>query len=209
MKSIGETLKDARVKKKLSFVMLSSKTKIRVEFLQAIENEEWEKLPEFPVVLGFAKSVAGALGLSSQAVGAMLKRDYPPKELPISPKPDVSKTFIWSPRIAFVLGIIGVSLLVIGYLIFQYIGFVSPPKLVVDFPKDNQTVQGSEVFVSGKTETDAIVKANNQPVLVDSDGNFSTSINVVENTKEVVVVANSRSGKETVVRVNIRVELGK
>jgi cytoskeletal protein RodZ len=57
MNSIGKILKNARIKKKLSLSSLSDKTKIKRDFLDAIEKEEWEKLPEFPVVLGFVKSI--------------------------------------------------------------------------------------------------------------------------------------------------------
>jgi cytoskeletal protein RodZ len=208
MKSIGETLKEARTKKKLSVENLSTKTKIRREFLEAIENENWSKLPEFPVVIGFVKSIAGSLKLNSETVAALLKRDYPPRTIRINPKPDISRNFIWSPKLTFWLGIIIVSFAVLGYLITQYIGFKSPPKLSIDYPKDGQLVTERQIFVSGQTESDVTVKVNNQPALVDSDGNFSTKIEVSPETKEIIVVADSRSGKESMLKVNINVNLG-
>jgi cytoskeletal protein RodZ len=206
LKSIGDTLKEARIKKKFSVETLSEKTKIRREFLDAIEKEDWTKLPEFPVVIGFVKSMSGALKLNADSMVSLLKRDYPPKVIRINPKPDVSKTFVWSPRLTFWLGIIIVSLGVVSYLVSQYIGFKSPPKLVIEFPKEGQVVAQKEVFVSGLTESDATIKVNNQPVLVDSDGNFSTQVQIASDTKEIVVVADSRTGKESVVKVNIVVE---
>ncbi len=207
MKTIGQTIKEIRTKKKLSLNSLSVKTKIRREFLEAIEKEDWVKLPEFPVVLGFVKSIASTLRLNSDMATALLKRDYPPKIVAINPKPDVSKKFIWSPRFTFLLGIVVVSVGVFGYLVYQYVNFISPPKLLVEYPRDGQSVATSELFVSGWTESNVIIKVNNQPVLVDDEGVFSTKIEVVKDTREVVVVANSRSGKESVVKVNINVEL--
>jgi cytoskeletal protein RodZ len=209
MRTIGVILKEARVKKKLSIESLSVRTKIRREFLDAIEKEEWGRLPEFPVVLGFVKSIAGTLKFDTKAVAALLKRDYPPKALHVNPKPDVSKSFVWSPKLTFLLGIVIVSLVVLGYLVFQYLGFISPPKLDIEFPTDDQVVTQTQVFVSGKTESSAVVKVNNQPVLVDDEGNFSTHIEVVPETKEVIIVAVSRSGKETTVSRKIDVNLDK
>lgn len=207
LKTIGETLKEARVRKRLSLNSLSVRTKIRKEFLEAIEKGDWNSLPDFSVVLGFVKSVGGALELSIATTTALLKRDYVPQTLSVNPKPDVSKNFIWSPKLTFWLGIIVVSTAVLGYLIYQYIGFISPPNLEVDFPPNGQVIMENKIFVSGKTESGVAVKVNNQPTLLDDNGNFSTEIEVVVETKEIVVVANSRSGKETVVRRSINVEL--
>ena len=65
MKTIGRALKEARTQKRLSLSKLESQTKIKKNFIQAIENEDWESLPEFPVVVGFVKSIAGALKISA------------------------------------------------------------------------------------------------------------------------------------------------
>ena len=43
--------------------------------------------------------------------------------------------------------------------------------------------------------------------LVDEEGNFALQINIISDTKEIVVSAKSRAGKETVIRRNINPEL--
>ena len=58
MLSIGELLKQGRLKKKISLVKLEEKTKIKKEFISAIEREEWANLPDYPTVLGFVKTLA-------------------------------------------------------------------------------------------------------------------------------------------------------
>jgi len=94
-------LKDGRAKKRYSRERVAKATKIKLEFIEAIEKEDWERLPEFPAILGFVKSVAEVLKLSKRQVAALLRRDYPPKVLPVNPKPDVSAKFTWSPRLTF------------------------------------------------------------------------------------------------------------
>ena len=206
MKTIGQILKNARVKKKYSLAKLEDLTKIRKEFIDSIEKENWENLPAFPTIFGFVKSISAPLGLDERTASATLKRDYPPKDLTISPKPDISSKFTWTPKLTFALGIGVVILSILGYLIFQYSRFTSAPSLKVESPKEGQVVSGNAVLVFGSTDSDAKVIINNQPVLVDADGKFSVSIEVVSETKEIITKAISRSGKETVVSRKIVVQ---
>ncbi len=206
MKTIGQILKDARVRKNYSVKKIEEITKIKSNFIELIEKEKWGSLPSFPTVLGFVKSLATSLSIDENMAVAVLKRDYPPKALNINPKPDVASRFTWSPRLTFAVGIVLVMLFVFGYLIFQYVGFVSPPRLSIDSPKENQTVEGRSVLVFGSTETDAKITVNNQPVLVDGSGKFTVSIGVAPETKEIIIKAISRSGKETEVKRKIEVK---
>jgi cytoskeletal protein RodZ len=207
MKTIGKLLKDARAKKRYSLAKVEEHTKIKQDFIRAIESQDWKDLPDYTVVVGFVKNIAGFLGVSQKQATALLRRDYPPQKLTINPKPDVSKEFRWSPRLTFVVGVAMVIIVVLGYLGFQYIGFVSPPRLEVFEPREGQVVKVDSIKVSGQTNPDAVVKANNQPILVNEDGAFSADINIFEGTSEIVIKATSRSGKETTVHRNIKAEL--
>ena len=207
MKTIGQAIKETRVKKNISFSKLAAITKIKKEFIQAIEKENWQLLPEYPVVTGFVKNIAQALGLNRKGIVALLRRDYPPKELTINPKPDVAREFVWSPKLTFFAGIALVTITVFGYLIIQYIKFISPPKLIVDFPKEQMVIKENSLKVSGDTDPEATLKINNQPVILDQNGHFSADIEVFEGTKEVKIISKSRSGKETVITRKIEVKL--
>lgn len=205
MKTIGQILYEARSARKYSLRRIGEITKIKTNFIEAVENEKWEALPSFPTVLGFVKSLAGATGVEEKMAVAVLKRDYPPKKLNINPKPDVSSKFVWGPRLTFVIGVGAITALVFGYLIFQYVRFVSPPRLILESPKEDQAVSSGNVLVFGETDADAKITVNNQPVLVDSSGKFSVSISVVPETKEIVVRAISRSGKESDISRRIKI----
>ena len=207
MKTIGETLKEARLKKRHSLAKVEKETKIKKEFIEAIEKEDWGKLPDLTVVTGFVKNIASFLELNPTSLAALLMRDYPPQALSINPKPDVSKQFVWSPKLTFLVGIIVVLMIIFGYLIFQYREFISPPSLEVNQPKENQIITQREIEVSGKTDPDTVVKVNNQSVLLDEEGNFETKIGIFEGTNEIIIKAISRSGKETEVRRKIIPEL--
>lgn len=207
MKTIGKVLKEARIGKKFSREKLEKETKIKKGFIEAIEKETWDELPDFPVVQGFIKSISRSLNVEKKKTLALLRRDYPPKELRVNPKPDISDKFTWSPKIAFFVGVGAVTILILGYLGYQYRQFISSPPLNVKNPKDGQVVEENTVTVSGNTSSDATVKVNNQLVLVDDSGDFSVEIEITKNTKEIVIKATSRSGKEALVRRKIEPNL--
>ena len=206
MKKISEILKDARIDKKFSLIHLENITKIKISFIEAIEKEDWDALPPFPTVLGFVKSLATALSIDENMAVAVLKRDYPPKNLRISPSPDVANKFVWSPKLTFALGVGIILIILLGYLGIQYIHFISPPRLLIESPKEDQMITTGNVDVFGKTDSDAKVIINSQPVEVSLDGKFNVSLEVVPETREIVITASSRSGKITEVRRTINVQ---
>jgi len=77
MRTIGVLLKEARGKKRYSLDYLAQLTKIKKDFIERIENEDWASLPDFTVVTGFVKSVSKSLDLEERNTVALLRRDYP------------------------------------------------------------------------------------------------------------------------------------
>lgn len=206
MKTIGEFLKDGREAKSLSLTYLERKTKIKKDFIQAIEEENWHKLPEFPVVVGFVKNIASALDRDVPQAVAFLKRDYPPQKEGENAKLPVKERFSWTPKLTFFAGLVAVSLLVVSYLSIQYFNFVKPPTLAVYTPREGEVVKVGSTEVSGKTDSQATLVVNNQPVIVSDDGKFETQIEVAKETTEIRVSATSRSGKVSTLSRTIRVE---
>ena len=199
MKTVGIYLRDSRRSQKKSLADLEKVTRIKKDFIRSVEKESWSKLPDYPVVSGFVKSIAGALSLNQARVVAMLRRDYPPQSVSINPKADVLGKFVWSPKLTFFAGIIIVTVTIVGYLGFQYYNFVQPPALEIYLPANDDEVFESTLVVSGKTNPESVVRVNNQPVIVKEDGVFVTTIEVFQKTQEVLIKSVSRSGKETVI----------
>lgn len=206
MLTIGQILKEARLRKKVSLATIEKHTKIKKNFVILIEKNDWENLPEYPVVSGFVKNLAVFLDLPPQNAIAFLRRDYPPKKLSINPKPDIESKFVWSPKMTFALGIAVVTLLVLGYLGLEYQKFIKPPEIEIISPKINQIVLEEKVKVEGKTTTDVTLTINNQPIILDQEGNFVTEILITKDTKSLIFKAISRSGKVTEKEVTIKVE---
>jgi cytoskeleton protein RodZ len=63
---IGNSLRDARLRRHLDFRQVEQATKIRSRYLRALEEEDFESLPAETYVRGFLRSYADFLGLDGQ-----------------------------------------------------------------------------------------------------------------------------------------------
>src|SRR3954453_5615450 len=66
MFEIGNSLRDARLRKELDFPELEQGTKIRAKYLRALEDETFDQLPGPTYVKGFLRTYADYLGLDGQ-----------------------------------------------------------------------------------------------------------------------------------------------
>ncbi|MGD0197761.1 MAG: helix-turn-helix transcriptional regulator [Solirubrobacteraceae bacterium] len=71
---IGAALREARERRGLSRAEVETRLKIRDRYLQAIEDESWDRLPGYAFARGFLRSYAQLLGLDGDALVAEFKR---------------------------------------------------------------------------------------------------------------------------------------
>lgn len=75
---IGATLREARGRRKLDLIEVEEAIKIRVRYLQAIENEEWDALPGGAYTRGFIRTYAAYLGLDGDRLADDYRRNTAP-----------------------------------------------------------------------------------------------------------------------------------
>jgi transcriptional regulator with XRE-family HTH domain len=83
---IGETLREARNRRKLGLSEVEAAIKIRVRYLQAIENEEWDALPGGAYTRGFIRTYAGYLGLDGERLAEDYRSSAEPSGVERAPK---------------------------------------------------------------------------------------------------------------------------
>ena len=66
MFEIGNSLREARLRREIDFVEAEPATKIRGKYLRALEDEQFEVLPAQTYVKGFLRTYAEYLGLDGQ-----------------------------------------------------------------------------------------------------------------------------------------------
>jgi len=65
---IGTTLRESRVRRSLTLQQVEEDTKIRVKYVQAMENEDWDDMPGVTYVKGFLRTYATYLGLDPDVI---------------------------------------------------------------------------------------------------------------------------------------------
>ena len=78
MSSIGETLRRERLRRNLGLDQISRELKISTRFLEAIEEERFERLPAGVFAKSFVRQYARYLGLDEDDVAAEVQRILAP-----------------------------------------------------------------------------------------------------------------------------------
>jgi cytoskeleton protein RodZ len=73
---IGETLREARMRRRIDMTEVESATKIRGKYLRALENEEWDALPGPTFVKTFLRTYAEYLGLDARLLVEEYRQRY-------------------------------------------------------------------------------------------------------------------------------------
>lgn len=107
--NFGERLKREREMREVSLKEVTTATRIGSRFLEALENEDWEKLPGGIFNRGFVRAIARYLGLDEENLLAEYDLAHGEQGLPV-PQPyenKIPRPPIWIPILA-VLGLLAV-----------------------------------------------------------------------------------------------------
>jgi cytoskeleton protein RodZ len=87
MTSIGDTLRRERIRRGLELEKVASETKIGLHLLEAMEADQFDRLPGGVFTRSFLRQYAHALGLDEEELIASLKEQFeePPEPLPAPP----------------------------------------------------------------------------------------------------------------------------
>jgi cytoskeleton protein RodZ len=75
---IGATLREARSRRKVDLAEVETAIKIRLRYLRAMENEEWDVLPGGAYTRGFIRTYANYLGLDGERLADEYRRSVAP-----------------------------------------------------------------------------------------------------------------------------------
>ncbi len=208
MTTVGQILSQARNRKKLTLEQVEKATRIRLKFLVALEKDELTKLPPGTFTKGFIKNYAAFLGLPVDDTLAFYRRQVNEKVSPLpvrNPAPPTPK----SPLSSLSLTSIGVFILVVLffiYLVYSYFRYAGAPALNLNSPSKNAVVSEEQIEVSGKTDPDATLTINNQPVSLNENGSFSTKVTLTPGLNTITVVSSNKFHRQTTLTRNLRLE---
>lgn len=207
MLNVGRMLYDARIAKGTSLEQAERDTRIRAKYLRALENNNFDKLPGRSYVAGFIKNYSDYLGLNSNHTLAIFRRQFDDTQatqvLPRGMTESFgSSSFHLTPRLAAIIGSGILLVLFFSYLFFEYRYVALAPTLTVDNPVNEQRVQVGSIVVQGKSDPDATITINAQPVSLQVDGQFSTEVSLKPGINTITIESKNKFGKNaTVMRV--------
>ena len=198
----GQKLRDERQSRGLSLLEVSGATKIRVEFLEAIEKGEYEKLPSASYAHGFVGNYAKFLDLEEEEILALFRREFDGKKVyKVLPEGLVGQKEMPLKRFKIRQVVILIALLFIfllGFLVFQYRYAFINPSITLSNPSEMSVLSSSTILVLGKTDPNSTITVNDEQVSVNSDGIFKKEIIGFPGKTTITVKAVNRFGKQTV-----------
>lgn len=202
MRTVGQILKEKRLEYGFVLDQVEKNTKIRTKFISAIEADDYRKLPPSPYIEGFLKNYADFLGLRSETILAIFRRQYALKSKINKTKveePLKQSNWQLTPNKAIFVSVIIVILILFGYFYNQFRLLHTPPPLNLESPKADMVTKETKIAIFGDTDRDATLTINNEPVLVKSDGKFFKEIDINIGNNTLLVEAKSRVGEKTIV----------
>lgn len=201
MRTVGQILKETREDQFYSLEEVEKSTKIRKELLQALEADDYKKLPPTTFVQGFIKNYAKFLKIESGPLLAIFRRELPENKrkayvMDAFANPVQSSRFKLTP--GRVLGGV-ISLIILSffvYLWFQYRQLVGFPQLAISSPVDQLSTDNAVIIVEGKTDPESKIMVNNQEVKVDLDGAFKEEVTLSSQVNKLSIIAISRFGQK-------------
>ncbi len=212
MRTVGEILKVKRLERKLTFDEVEKATKIRTKYLEAIEKNDFGKIPGgAPTTKGFIKNYAQFLELAPVDILAVFRRDFrESKTGEIIPhgyyEPLNKPKLAWNPRLTMIFGVVVLLVVLFGYLFSQVFTSLGVPRLMVSEPADGQSLKFSEIWVQGKSDPDATVLVNSELVVLDKEGSFKTQVSLFPGENKIKIEAISRRGKKATVLRQVKYE---
>ncbi len=208
-KNLGGILKTARKKKGYSLDEAEEETKVRVKYLEALEESKFEVLPGNVYALGFLAKYADYLGLDKEPLMVQFKLERGSGEnlSRLMPESKIKEPiFSITPKILIIFAVILALAGILGYIVISVRQFTLPPNLEISSPSSEQILKEDKVEIVGKADEGATLMINNQSVLIDGNGNFTQQVKLNPGLNTFEVKATNRLKKETVKQLKILAE---
>lgn len=200
MLTVGEILRNTREKQNIKLSDVEKQIRVRIKFLDAIENNNWNFFSSKIYIIGIIKNYSEYLGLDSKRVLAFFRRDYERKE-DVKFKTRISSRYFTPETRRIVLIIITLIILFFAlYFGYQLKQFFSPPTLTVLSPQVNTFTIEDRIKVVGKTDKDAAITIFGERVYQDKYGVFTYYFPLKNGKNELTIEIVGANGKKTVVK---------
>ncbi len=218
--TLGDMLKSARLRKRVSVRQAEEATRIRAKWLLALESDAWEQLPSEVYGRGYLFQYSDYLGMARKVVEDQYERERKvlmqrcerareASGLAVAPSVRTPKFYITTRLLSYTFSAT-IVLVIGGYLVWQVNRFSSVPLLEIAQPVTASdgalagvVVLDDSVVVTGQTTVGATISINAQSVMVDGSGLFRQEIELARGENLIHITATNRSGaiRQEILRV--------
>ncbi len=205
IKTVGQRLKAARKKRGLSLEEAEQLTKVKLKYLQALEDDRHDLLPSEVYSLGFLRCYAETLHLNRKKLLEQYRLEHralrsakaQPTQVLAPARRIAGPRFLLTPKTLAILGSLALVISLVLYIASGIRTFLASPPLTVSQPSHDIRVTDNTLEVVGQTDPAASLAINGETISLDADGHFKQNVIVVPGLNNLEFVAVSRLGKET------------
>ncbi len=198
---LGIKLSEARKIKKFDLNYVYGATNIPLKYLQAIEAEEWDKLPGEIYIKNFLKTYCEFLGLNYKLCLKQYQKQSPELVLKNKKKKNIY-SFITPKRFKIFIFVLIFSVF-ITYIYYRVSDYTRPPKLNIIAPIENFTTLKNIIKITGQTEPESIVSINNEDVSVNEEGSFYLDVKLKYGLNKFEIISQRKHSQENKVELII------
>ena len=184
----GQFIRESRESRKLDIDFCSASLKIHRRFLEAIENNNYQIFDNYYQAQGFVQNYLEFLEISLkdyvprwrkefydafETDHQVIKNYYKPKK-----KRTYNVTFTLDKLIYLIGGV--ATICILTWIGLSIRALQALPLLDITNPQNNFVTTEDLIDVFGKVDKDAELRINNEKIIIQTDGSFSTSLKLVE-----------------------------
>jgi len=198
-KTVAEILRDERIKLNLSQEVIAEKAKVSLSHLKNLENGKYELLPGQVYAKQFIKNLATYYRLSADSLINMYNKEKGFHKLILEPdrltnKKDVNYDWL-SPKSIKKAIILTISVFLLTYISWEVTAIYRPPKLEIEYPQSEQTTDQAFIEIRGRVARNSNVTINEQSVIINNDGSFSQTVNLMDGLNKFYITAKRQHSK--------------
>jgi cytoskeletal protein RodZ len=207
--TLADKLKQSRLEQEKTLEQAAEATKIQIKYLEILEEGDYQKLPGDIYSKAWLKLYGDFLGLQTselltdykieKSISDKLKKVSSP-EVKTN---NVSANNILKPRVLKFIGIAFLILTLLTYLGWEINNTISPPEIFIFEPSNNFRTTESSVEIKGQTKAGAELTINNELVLLDGEGKFSQTINLINGLNALEISSKKKHSKVKIIEVII------
>ncbi len=200
MLSVGDIFKKTREKRGITLKQVEKDIRIRLKFLQAVEENDWNAFSSKIYITGVIRNYSKYLGLDHKKILAFFRRDYEKHEETQFKKRIETRLLKTHSRSVIAIVSVVIFLFFAVYFGFQLKQFLTPPSLDIISPAQKVFRSTESIQIIGRTEPDATVLIFGDTVLQNKQGTFTYDLPLKKGENDFVVTVRGANGKQTTVK---------